>query len=161
MAGTVAGLLPWLEDSAVATAIRQSTWLYPFFEIIHIVGIVLLVGAAFLFDLRLLGLSRHLPVKDLARHLLPWSQRGLYIIIPSGLLLFSTNAVALAADPVFHLKLILLAVGGVNAGVFHRYIYRSSAVWPTKQPPRAARAAAVCSMVVWLAVIACGRLLAY
>ena len=161
MADTVAGLLPWLEDSAVATAIRQSSWLYPFFEIIHIVGIVLLVGAAFLFDLRLLGLSRNLPVKALARHLLPWSQRGLYLIIPSGLLLFSTNAVALAADPMFQLKLILLALGGANAGVFHRYIYRSSATWSTKQPPRAAKAAAVCSIMVWLAVIACGRLLAY
>ena len=161
MAGTAARLLLGLENSALAEAIRQSSWLYPFLEIIHIVGIAALVGAAFLFDLRLLGRSRNLPVKDLADHLLPWSRRGLYLIIPSGLLLFSTNAVALAEDSVFHLKLILLLVGGINVALFHRYTFRSSAAWSDNQTPPAAKAAAVCSILVWLAVIACGRLLAY
>lgn len=70
----MAELLQGLEDSALASAIRASSWLYPFLEIVHILGIVLLVGAAFLFDLRLLGFSQNLPVPDLARHLLPWSQ---------------------------------------------------------------------------------------
>ena len=161
MTGAVAGMLQGLEESALAEAIRQSAWLYPFLEIIHIVGIVVLAGAAFLFDLRLLGLSRSLPVKALAGHLLPWSRRGLLLIIPSGILLFSTNAVSLAADPVFHLKMIMLASGGVNAGLFHRYVFRSAAIWPAGQTPLPAKAAAVCSIAVWLAVIACGRLLAY
>ncbi len=161
MTPAVASLLQGLENSSLATAIRQSSWLYPSLEIIHIVGIVLLVGAAFLFDLRLLGLSGNLPVKDLADHLLPWSRRGLYLVIPSGILLFSTNAAALAGDSVFHLKLILLAVAGINAGVFHRYIFSASPYPPDKEMPTAARAVAVCSIVVWLVVIVCGRLLAY
>ncbi|WP_299708053.1 DUF6644 family protein [uncultured Pontibacter sp.] len=155
------GLLQSLEDSALASAIRQSYWLYPFLEILHILGIVLLVGAAFLFDLRLLGLSKNLPVPDLARHVLPWSRRGLYLIIPSGLLLFSTNAVALASDSVFHIKMLLLAVGGLNAGFFHRYIFSSAPEWQHGNTPRIAKAVAVCSIVVWVAVITCGRLLAY
>ena len=158
---TLAGLLQGLEASALASAIRQSSWLYPFLEILHILGIVLLVGAAFLFDLRLLGFSRNLPVPDLARHVLPWSRRGLYLIVPSGLLLFSTNAVALANDPVFHIKLIMLAVGGINAGLFHRYIFSSAPGWLHGNTPRKAKAVAVCSIVVWVVVIACGRLLAY
>lgn len=158
---TIAGLLQWLEDTSMAGAIRQSSWLYPFLEIIHIVGIVLLVGAAFLFDLRLLGFSRTLPVPDLAHHLLTWSRRGLYLILPSGLLLFSTNAVALAADSVFHLKMLLLLAGGINAGIFHRFLFPDSPGWQGKSAPGAAKAVAVCSIVVWLAVIACGRLLAY
>lgn len=161
MTVAVAGLLQGLEDSALANVIRQSSWLYPFLEIVHILGIVLLVGAAFLFDLRLLGFSKKLPVPDLARHLLPWSRRGLYLIIPSGLLLFSTNAVALAEDPVFHIKLIMLLVGGLNAGFFHRFLASSSPEWAQGNTPRAARVVAVCSMVVWVVVIACGRLLAY
>ncbi|GAA4424726.1 hypothetical protein GCM10023188_04890 [Pontibacter saemangeumensis] len=155
------GMLQGLENSALAEAIRQSAWLYPILEIIHIAGIVVLVGAAFLFDLRLLGFSRNLPVKALAGHLLPWSRRGLLLIIPSGVLLFSTNAVSLAADPVFLVKMILLASGGVNAGLFHRYVFRSAALWTAGQTPLAAKAAAVCSIAVWLAVISCGRLLAY
>ncbi|PVY39708.1 DUF6644 family protein [Pontibacter virosus] len=161
MTGALAGLLQGLEDSALAGAIRQSAWLYPFLEILHILGIVLLVGAAFLFDLRLLGFSRNLPVPDLARHLLPWSRRGLYLIVPSGLLLFCTNAVALAGDPVFHIKLIMLVVGGLNAGFFHRFLASSAPEWGQSNTPRVAKAVALCSIVVWVVVIACGRLLAY
>ena len=157
----LAGLLQGLEASALASAIRQSIWLYPFLEILHILGIVLLVGAAFLFDLRLLGFSRNLPAQDLARHILPWSRRGLYLIVPSGLLLFSTNAVALAGDPVFHIKLIMLVVGGINAGLFHRFVFSSSSEWLQDKSPQTAKAMAVCSIVVWVVVIACGRLLAY
>jgi len=161
VSGILADLLQGLEDSALASAIRQSSWQYPFLEIVHILGIVLLVGAAFLFDLRLLGFSKKLPVPDLARHLLPWSRRGLYLIVPSGLLLFSTNAVALAGDPVFHAKLIMLVLGGLNAGFFHWFLASSSPEWGQGNTPRAAKAVALCSMVVWVAVITCGRLLAY
>jgi hypothetical protein len=157
----LAGLLQSLEDSALASTIRASFWLYPFLEIVHILGIVLLVGAAFLFDLRLLGLSKNLPVPELARHVLPWSRRGLYLIIPSGLLLFSTNAVSLAADSVFHIKMIGLVIGGINAGFFHRYVFSSAPQWQPGNMPRIAKAVAVCSILVWVVVIACGRLLAY
>ncbi|MBC5773050.1 hypothetical protein H8S95_03155 [Pontibacter sp. KCTC 32443] len=154
-------LLQGLENSGPAITIRQSYWLYPFLEIVHIIGIVLLVGAAFLFDLRLLGFSRNLPVPDLAQHLLTWSRRGLYLIVPSGFLLFSTNAVSLASDPVFHIKMLMLVIGGINAGLFHRYIFPSATGWLHGNVPGTAKAAAVCSMVVWVVVITCGRLLAY
>ena len=59
--------LVWLETSGVAAAMRQWQWLYPIVEIVHIVGFVVLVGAAVMFDLRLLGLSRVLPVSAMAR----------------------------------------------------------------------------------------------
>ena len=62
--------LVWLETSSVAVAMRQWTWLYPAVEIVHILGFVVLVGAALMFDLRLLGVSRALPVSGLERHLL-------------------------------------------------------------------------------------------
>lgn len=161
MTETLPGLLQELENSGLATLIRQSTWLYPILEIIHIMGIVLLAGAAFLFDLRLLGLSRNLPVTDLANHLLPWSRRGLYLIVPSGLLLFSTNAVTLAADPVFQFKMAFLGIGLVNAGIFQLFFFPEALRWQQKGIPIAAKITALCSMLVWLVVIACGRLLAY
>lgn len=62
--------LVWLETSGVAGAMRQSAWLSPIVEIVHILGFVVLVGAAFSFDLRLLGASRVLPVTAMERHLL-------------------------------------------------------------------------------------------
>ena len=154
-------MLQWLEDSAWAVAIRQSVWLYPALEIMHITGIVLLVGPAFLFDLRLLGFSKHLSVSDLARHLLPWSRRALVLVVPSGILLFITNAATLGNDPVFWLKMVLLITAGLNALVFHRFTFRPHAWSENTTLPKGAKAAAIISIVVWLAIIACGRLLAY
>ena len=161
MTGTLAGLLQSLENSALAETIRQSSWLYPTLEIVHILGIVLLVGPAFLFDLRLLGHSHTILVKDLAQYLLPWSRRGFYLILPSGILLFSTNAVALALDPVFHIKMIALGIGLLNAGAFHLFVYPSSSGWAHNGIPTPAKVIALLSMLAWLLVITCGRLLAY
>ncbi|SIT83656.1 DUF6152 family protein [Pontibacter indicus] len=72
-----------------------------------------------------------------------------------------TVVLALASDPVFHIKLILLLIGGLNAGFFHRFLAPSSTDWEQSGVPMAARAVTVCSIVVWTAVIACGRLLAH
>ncbi|MCE6991361.1 DUF6644 family protein [Dyadobacter sp. CY323] len=151
-----------LEKSTWAVGIRQSLYLYPVLEIIHILGIVMLVGPAFLFDLRLLGYSKALPVSGLSKHLLPWSQRGLILIIPSGLLLFITNAQALGSDVTFWLKIALIGVAGLNVWIFHRFIYRFSKV--SGEPAELSfysRISALVSISVWIAVIACGRLLAY
>ncbi|WP_411273162.1 DUF6644 family protein [Daejeonella sp.] len=150
----------WIENTSFAVGIRQSLWLYPALEIVHIVGIALLVGAAFMFDLRLLGLSKDLPVSGLARHLLPWSRRGLWLIIPSGILLFSTNAKSLIADPTFGLKMVLLIVAAVNVLIFHRFIFKSIPEDQTRLSPYG-RLSAVVSILLWISIIVCGRLLAY
>lgn len=155
-------ILRWIEDSALAAAIRQSAWLYPALEIAHIVGIVLLAGSAFLFDLRLLGFSTQVSVLALAKLALPWSRRGLWLVVPSGLLLFITNAAALAHSPVFWLKMLLLLFAGGNALLFHYFTLISLGKLDAQAPlPWRAKAAAVFSILVWIGVIACGRLLAY
>ena len=154
--------LNWLESTSLAEHIRQSLWLYPALEIVHITGIVVLIGAAFMFDLRLLGYSKNLTVSALSHHLLPWSQRGLWLIVPSGVMLFITNAKALGYDPTFWLKMLLLMIAAVNVLIFHRFIYVSAnRDTPSGGVPVAAKISAVVSILVWIAVIACGRLLAY
>ena len=119
----------------------------------------MLVGAAAMFDLRLLGFGRTLPVQALGRHLLPWSWFGLLLIVPSGLLMFSTQPELLDND-VFLLKLALIVAAGVNALVFHACPWRGAAGWPAGAPAWA-RLHAALSLLLWIAVIACGRLLAY
>lgn len=108
-----------LEGTGVAAAVRTSPWLYPAVEVVHLAGIALLVGGAALFDLRLLGLGRALPIGALAAHLLRWSRRALALVLPSGALLFSAHAVELSRNPAFRLKLVLLAGAGLNALLFH------------------------------------------
>lgn len=157
-----AAWLVWLETTRVAVAMREWLWLYPAVEIVHILGFVLLVGAALLFDLRLLGLARHLPVSGMAGHLLRWARRSLLLVVPSGLLMFAAHATEMADNPAFQLKLLFLATAGLNAGLFHRVPFRSVGDWDTEvRSPILARGAAVVSLVSWTGAIACGRLLAY
>lgn len=154
--------LVWLETTALADAMRQWLWLYPIVEIVHIVGIVLLVGAAAMFDLRLLGLSRRLPVADMARHLLPWARLGLGIVAVTGATMFVAHATEFADNPAFKLKLGLIAAACLNAVVFHRWPFRAVIAWNVvADTPLAAKCAAVLSLSLWTGVISCGRLLAY
>ena len=156
------GLLRWLESTPIAAAVRDSPWLYPTIETVHIIGFVILVGAAAMFDLRLLGFSRHLPVDETARHVLPWSRASLLAVVPSGFLLFISNATDIWANPAFRLKMILLVAAGLNALVFHRWTFRSVAGWnQDRATPAKAKAAALASLVLWTGVITCGRLIAY
>jgi hypothetical protein len=154
--------LVWLETSALAVAMRQWQWLYPIVEIVHIVGFVVLVGAGFFFDLRLLGVARSLPVTAVARYLLPWARASFPVIAVSGLMMFAAHATEMAANPVFRLKLILIAAAVLNTLMFHRWPFRTVSGWERGTPaPAQARLAAIASLALWTGAISCGRLLAY
>jgi hypothetical protein len=151
-----------VEALAIARAMRENLWLYPSVEIVHIVGFVILVGAAVMFDLRVLGLSRSVPVRALARHLLPWSVGALLLILPSGLLMFSAHAGDFLGNRAFQVKMALLLAAGINAAIFHTGPFRSAAQWDTHAAaPLGARVSVALSIALWISIIACGRLLAY
>ena len=161
-----AGALGALESSGLGQAMRQWLWLYPSVEIVHIVGIALLFGSIAVMDLRLLGVSRSIPVRTLARHVLPWSAASFLLIIPSGLLMFTAHASEFIDSGVFVIKMLLILAGVVNAALFHTITFRTADVWDTEEmrklgPPPSARAAGALSLLIWISVIACGRLLAY
>jgi hypothetical protein len=154
--------LVWLETSAIAAAMRQQLWLYPIVEIIHILGFIVLVGAAAMFDVRLLGWSRQLSVGAMARHLLPCARWALLVVAPSGALLFSAHATELAVNPAFRVKIVLIVAAGLNAVLFHRGAFKSVQAWDQDvAAPTSAKLAAVLSLVLWAGVLTCGRLLAY
>jgi hypothetical protein len=157
-----AAWLVWLETSALAVAMRQWQWLYPIVEILHILGFVLVVGGAFFFDLRLLGRGRSLAVSGLAAHLLTWARAGFLLVAPTGFMMFTAHATEFAVNPAFRIKLILIATALLNAAAFHRWPFRSVARWDVASgTPTWARLAGALSLVCWIGVIACGRLLAY
>jgi hypothetical protein len=154
--------LVWLETSGIAVAMRQWAWLYPIVEVVHIVGFVVLVGSALAFDARLLGRSRTVAVSALERHLLPWARGSLLLVVPTGVLMFVAHATEMADNPALRLKLVLIAAAFLNAAVFHRWPFRTVGDWDTEVAgPGAARAAGALSIGLWLAVITCGRLIAY
>ena len=160
------GALGALEGSALGQAMRYWLWLYPSVEIVHIIGIGLLFGSIAILDLRLLGLSRAIPLRLLTRHVLPWTAASFLLIVPSGFLMFTAHATEFISSPVFVLKMGLILAAGLNAALFHAIVSPSMEVWDSEEmrklgPPPSARFSAAVSLAIWMAVIACGRLLAY
>jgi hypothetical protein len=151
-----------LEASALGQAMRQWLYLYPAVETLHILGIALLFGSIAVLDLRLLGLSRDISATKLARHTLPWTAGSFVLIVPSGLAMFIAHAMEFIGNPVFALKMCLILAGGTNAAILHAGAFRGAAAWDVgAMPPPAVRLAAGLSLLLWICVLACGRLLAY
>ena len=134
--------------------LKTHVWAYPALEVVHIVGIALLLGNLVLLELRVFGRGAALPVKDLARLSLSVALCGFGLAAASGLLMFATQPAELLSNRVFTLKMLLLMLAGCNAAWFHgrRSLARLDGL---------ARAQMLASTVVWLAVAACGRWIAY
>lgn len=134
--------------------LRASPYAYPTLETLHIVGIALVFGTLWIVDLAILGWLRGIDAAHLARRVLPWTLTGFLLAAASGLTMFTTNVGDLIANPAFVLKMALLLVAGTNAAALHA----RGAIDVTR---RATRLQAGLSILVWLAVIACGRWIAY
>ena len=151
-------LLPifkWFDGSVMGNWVRDSRWIFPAIEAVHIVALALLFGAILMLNLRLLGLTlKSKPVAQLARELAPWIFVSLIIILASGILLFASEAMKAYASVPFQVKMLFLFA----AMIFHYTIYwkltRSSdgaigAVW--------GKLAAIVSILLWLGVGLGGR----
>lgn len=138
----------------------MSSWLasnpiaYPALEAMHVMGISLLVGNLVLLECRVWGFGRELPIPALARLALTLSLSGFGLAAFSGALMFSTQPAELIANRAFVLKMGLLTLAGANAGLFH-------ARDGLAKLDGIARAQTALSLGLWLAVIICGRWIAY
>ena len=140
--------------AASLAPLRTHAFAYPALEVLHIVGIALLLGNLVLLELRVWGLGRALPVADLARLTLVLALGGFSLAAASGLVMFATQAGELLANRAFVIKMGLLMAAGTNAAVFHA---RGSLT----KLDATARLQTGLSLLVWLAVITCGRWIAY
>ncbi|NJS37578.1 MAG: hypothetical protein HC765_16130 [Brachymonas sp.] len=134
--------------------LRSHAFAYPLLEVIHIVGIALLLGNLVLLEMRVWGLGEQLPLKVLAKLSLSIAVIGFCIAALSGLLMFAAQAAELLANRAFVIKMGLLMLAGCNAAWFHG---RDSLA----KLDGLARLQTLFSSLIWLAVIACGRWIAY
>ena len=132
---------------------------YPWANLVHLLGLVMLVGGIGVVDLRLAGAFRALPLAALSRALTPVALVGLALMVPSGTILFAADAGSLATSDTFRIKLVLIALALANAVAF-RLLWRRLDDWDAPAPI-AARAMAVSSLALWLAVGVQGRMIAY
>jgi hypothetical protein len=159
----ISAICQWLEHTSIGTTIRESLWLFPVIETVHIFGIILLVGGTSILDLRLMGLTfRDEPVTKLAKRFLPWAWAGFIIQVTTGLLMFASEATKMYINTAFQIKMLMILAAGVNAFVFHSLAYQSVGKWE-KDPvaPLSARIAGLISILFWFGIVAAGRWIAY
>jgi hypothetical protein len=153
----------WLEATRVGASVRQSLWLFPAIETVHLLGMAVLVATVVALDLRLLGWAmRGQRVTELVRRLLPWSWAGFAVQVATGAALFSSEAVHVYANPAFRLKMMLIVLAGVHASIFHWVICRDVAKWDEGRViPAKARVAGLVSILIWIGVVAAGRFIGF
>jgi hypothetical protein len=151
-------LLAAYEASALGHAARNSVWLYPLANLVHVLGASLLVGAIAVFDILVLR-RRYQTASSAGRVAIPLAATGLALQAASGLVLFSAEATTIAGNPAFLFKMTMLVVGLANVAAFHAR-HRVSALAEASHGP-AVRLGAMVSLGVWILVLLAGRAIAY
>jgi len=147
-----------LQETRVAAAIRESRWLFPTIETLHVLAIGIVVGSITMLDLRLLGLaSRDRGVYEVHEEVLPWTWTSFVCAAITGPLMFSSDAVKYYGNIQFRAKMLLLALLGMNAAIFEFGVFRGVANWDRGRIPAAAKLAGGVSLVFWICVVTLGR----
>ncbi len=150
----VGAALAAIEAWPLSDAIRRSVWAYPALETIHIAAFATVFGALMLLELRVFGAAPAVPLSPLARLAVPVALTAFAVAAAAGFLMLISNASELILNRAFQLKLGLIVTAGANAWWFHR---RGSLALHDG----VAKAQSLLSLLLWLGVIACGRLIAY
>lgn len=144
----------------VWTRESPSIWAYPTVLTLHTVGLGILVGANAVIDFRLLGFAPRLPIAALdPLYRFMWA--GFVMNAITGAMLFASDAAAKAVQPVFYIKLALIAIALVVTALIRAATTRASAAGGGDPKPRAGRRLAALSLLLWTGAIAAGRLMAY
>jgi hypothetical protein len=150
--------LTWLQDLSFPTQIRESEWLFPTIETVHVFALVLVVGSIMTVDLRLLGFTnKERSFSEVAGEMLPWTWVAFTVAAIAGLLMFSSKALVYYGNIPFRLKMCCLLLAGINMALFHWLGTRHLETWDRKRPPSSARFAGGASLLLWTTIVAAGR----
>ncbi len=132
-------------------------WVFPTFEIFHIVGFGISIGTIAVVDLSLLGLGlKPKAAPRLLRDTAPWTLIALVVVLVAGFVLFLTDPLHYLYNSSFRVKMVTLLL----AIVFNYTIHRKVASSATVSPP-ARLSAGVASLTLWLCVVASGLFIAF
>ena len=142
-------------------AVMQMRWAWPLVESAHFVGLTLLFGSIAAWDLRLLGMLRDVPVAAFHR-LVPFAVAGFAVNLATGLCFMVTYPNQYVYNSAFHVKAACILLAGFNVAVFYATMFRRVKALPAGvQPPPLARASGAISLVLWITVIVCGRMITF
>jgi hypothetical protein len=159
----IAAFLKALESSGLANRIRDSFFLFPLLESIHVFGLALVFGTISIIDLRLLGIaSTQRSFKRMESDILKWTWGAFALTALTGTLMFITNARVYYHNFFFRTKMLLLVLTGINLLVFELTAGRTIHRWDTApSAPRSGKAVAVLSLVMWISIIFMGRIIGF
>lgn len=155
-------LLPffqWCEASWVGTAIRDSQWLFPAVEAVHLLGLALMGGVVLLVDMRLMGLAvPRKPVAALARELEPWLISTLIVMLTTGALLYTSEPTKLYYNGAFWMKMEFLASAIIYTFTVRRIVLAAD---ETRVGPVWGKLVALISIALWAGVGIGGRAIGF
>lgn len=161
MAGFQVWLVSALAGFTTVGQVMRTTWGWPIAESVHFIGLTLLIGTVGLFDLRLLGVARRMPIAA-AHRLVPWGVLGFAVTVISGVPFLMTEPDQYIYNPAFHLKVLFMVIAGANALAFYALSYRRvTAPDASAEAPRLAKFIAAASLTLWISVLVAGRLLTF
>ena len=134
--------------------LKTNAYAYPTLETMHLIAIALVFGTVVIVDLRLLGVIRAIDARLLAKTLLPWTLAGFALALLTGLTMFTSRIGDFISNPVFITKMCLLFAAGTNAAVLR-------ARGTLDEESLITKAQAALSIAMWIAIIFCGRWIAY
>ena len=159
----VTALLKWLQETALATRIRDSLFVFPLLESAHVIGLALVFGTIAVIDLRLLGLaSTNRSFQRMASDIMKWTWAAFALTALTGGFMFITNAVVYADNFYFRAKMVLLVLAGLNVLAFELTAGRTIQRWDRDPAaPPIGRTVATLSLLIWVAVIFAGRIIGF
>jgi len=146
----------WLDHSALANLVRASTWAFALLEVIHLLGLTLLLGSISVLDLRLLGAGLcDQSISEIAEDTSRWTMIGLGTVTLTGVVLATAEATRLYESGPFLIKMILFALAVIFTFTFHRGLLK-------REPSaRAAARGGIISLLLWFGVGFAGRAIAF
>lgn len=153
----------WLGATEWSIGLHESFYMFNWLESTHVLALMLSLGMLFVIDLRMLGFwLANVPASTVSNRLFKPMMIGFFIMVITGILLFTAIPVRYSQSLWFRIKLILLFAAFINAWLFHRHMANSITTWDLDpKPPTRTRVAAALSLTLWIGVVICGRLIAY
>ena len=151
----------WLESTGISKTLFGMSWLWPTCESLHFLGLCLLIGAAGLLDLRLMGFFRGVSIRDV-KAFMPWAMAGFFTNLVTGLLFLIMQPHLYLSSAIWWSKVGFIGVAGLNAAFFETRLATSAlSLAPDADMPRALKIVGALSLFSWFAVLYCGRMLPY
>jgi uncharacterized membrane protein SirB2 len=163
MLAEVAKFSDWLSMTPVSLVLQTVEWIIPAVQSVHILAIAIVMSSVIILDLRLMGLMGHSQsISGLTRRFLPWVWCSLVVLLLTGIVLITAEPRRDLLNGVFQTKMALLIVAIAVTAVFQETVRRNMEFWDLSPERRAAAwATAVVSLLVWSAIVGCGRWIAY